>query len=178
MSAATDAPRDRDELLERMAISRDTMLVICGHIDDDALTGPHDAAGWTAKDHFYHLAAWRQIQLARLRGEPEYAAVGLPDQATYNALCDSEDFRAINAHIAGRGRALTPAEVRARYVEADDALRAEIGRRDFASLFVDAPPGASEGGPLMDTIICNTYAHDEKHEVYILQIVGKRQQNS
>lgn len=173
MSAATDTPRDRDELLARMAISRDTMLVICGYIDDDALTGPHDAAGWTAKDHVYHLAAWRQIQLARLRGEPEYAAVGLPDQATYNALCDSEDFRAINAHIAGRGRALTPEAVRAQYVAADDALRAAIGGRDFASLFAEVRAEASEGGPLLDTVICNTYAHDEKHEVYILRIAEK-----
>ena len=174
MSTQTDAPQDRDELLERMAISRDTMLVIVGYIDDEALTRPQDAAGWTARDHFYHLAAWRQIQLARLRGEPEYAAVGLPDQASYDALCDSEDFRAINAHIAARGRALTPAAVRAQYVEADDALRAEIGGRDFASLFAEARAGASEGGPLVDTVICNTYAHDAEHRVYIRRIVGEQ----
>jgi len=173
MSAQPDAPRDCDDLLERMAISRDTMLVIVGFIDDEALIGPQDAAGWTAKDHFYHLAVWRQIQLARLRGEPEYAVVGLPDQASYDALCDSDDFRAINAHIAEHGRALAPATVYAQYVEVDDALRAEIGRRDFASLFADAPTGASEGGPLMNTIICNTYAHDEMHRVYILRIVGE-----
>jgi len=174
MSAQTDAPRDRNNLLERMAISRDTMLITFGHIGDEALIGPHDAAGWTAKDHFYHLAVWRQIQLARLRGEPEYAVVGLPDQASYDTLCGSEDFRAINAHIAERGRALTPAAVYAQYVEIDDALRAEIERRDFASLFTDAPPGASEGGPLMNTSICNTYAHDETHRAYILRIVGER----
>ena len=174
MSTPTDAPHDRDELLERMAISRDTMLVIVGQIGDEALTGPQDAAGWTAKDHFYHLAAWRQIQLARLRGEPEYAAVGLPDRSTYDALCDSEDFRAINAHIAERGRALAPAAVHAQYVEADDALRAAIGRRDFASLFAESRTDAREGGPLVDTTIGNTYAHDEEHRAYILRIVGER----
>jgi len=173
MSAQPDAPRDRDELLERMAIWRDTMLILFGHIGDEALINPRDAAGWTAKDHFYHLAVWRQIQFARLRGESEYAVVGLPDQASYDALCGSEDFRAINAHIAERGRALTPAAVYAQYVAMDDALRAEIGPRDFASLFADAPPGASEGGSLMDTIICNTYAHDEMHRAYILRIVGE-----
>jgi hypothetical protein len=173
MSMHTAKPRDRDELLEHMAISRDAMLILFDRLGDEALTGPHDAAGWAAKDHFYHLAVWRQIQLARLRGEPEYAVVGLPDQASYDALCDSDDFRAINDYIAERGRALPPAEVRDQYVEVDDALRAEIGRHDFASLFADAPPGASEGGPLMDTIICNTYAHDDAHRAYILRIVGE-----
>lgn len=174
MSAQPNAPRDRDELLERMAIARDTTLILFDRLGDEALIGPQDAAGWTAKDHFYHLAVWRQIQHARLHGEPEYAVVGLPDQASYDALCDSDDFRAINAHIAERGRALTPAVVRAQYVDVDNALRAEIDWRDFASLFADAPPGASEAGPLMDTIICNTYAHDDVHRAYILRIVGER----
>jgi hypothetical protein len=174
MNAHPDARRDRDELLERMAISRDTMVILFDRLDDAALIGPHDGAGWSAKDHFYHLAAWREIQLARLRGEPEYAAVGLPDQASYDALCNSEDFRAINAHIAARGWALTPAAVRARYVEVDDALRAEIERRDFASLFAETRSDASEGGPLVDTIIGNTYAHDDDHRAYILRIVGEQ----
>ncbi len=174
MNAQPDAPRDRDELLERMAIARDAMLTLLGQIGDEALTGPQDAAGWTAKDHFYHLAAWRQLQLARLHGEPEYAVVGLPDQASYDALCDSEDFRAINAHIAARGRAPIPAAVRAQYVEVDDALRAAIGRRDFASLFAESRAEASAGGPLVDSTIGNTYAHDEEHRAYILRIVGER----
>ena len=174
MSTQPDAPRDRDELLERMAISRDTMLILFSHIGDEALTGPQDAAGWTAKDHFYHLAVWRQIQLARLRGEPEYAVVGLPDAEAYRALCDSDDFRAINDHIAERGRALAPAAVYAQYVEADDALRAEIGRRDFASLFATSRTDASEGGPLVDSTIGNTYEHDPDHRTYILRIVGER----
>lgn len=173
MGQHNGTPRDRDELLRRMERSHLELTAYFDSLGDDALTGPRDAAGWTAKDHCYHLAVWRQIQLARLHGEPEYAVVGLPDQASYDALCDSEDFRAINAHIAERGRALTPAMVRAQYVDVDDALRAVIERRDFASLFADASSGASEGGPLMDTIICNTYAHDADHRAYIMTIVGR-----
>jgi len=174
MSAHADKPRDRDELLERMALAREAMLALFDRLGDAALTGPQDAAGWTARDHFFHLGAWRRIQLARLRGEPEYTAVGLPDQASYDALCDSEDFRAINEHIAGRGRALTPGAVRAQYVGADDALRAEIGGRDFASLFAETHSDASEGGPLVDTGIGNTYEHDPDHRAYILRIVGEQ----
>ncbi len=174
MSTHADKPRDRDEILARMATSREAMLALFDQLGDAALTGPQDAAGWNAKDHFYHLAAWRQIQLARLRGEPEYAAVGLPDQANYDTLCDSEDFQAINEYIAGRGRALPPAEVRAEYVEADDALRGEIERRDFASLFAETRSDASEGGPLVDSVIGNTYEHDPDHQAYILRIVGEQ----
>ncbi len=171
MSTHADKPRDRDELLERMAISRDTMLALFNRLGDAALTGPQDAAGWTARDHFFHLGAWRRIRLARLRGEPEYTAVGLPNAASYRELCDSEDFRAINDYIAKQGRLRPPQNVRTLFVSVDDALRAEIGRRDFASLFAETRSDASAGGPLVDSVIGNTYEHDPDHRAYILLII-------
>lgn len=174
MRQNNDAPRDRDELLRRMEESRLRMVMLFDNLGEEALTGPRDAAGWTAKDHFYHLAVWRQIQLARMRGEPEHAVVGLPDEASFRAACATEDFWAINAHIAGRGRALAPMAVRALLAEADDAIRAEILGRDFASLFAETRSASSEGGPLVDTVIGNTYAHDAEHRQYIMALVGQR----
>ncbi len=173
MSTQTDAPQDRDELLARIVATREATLAFLDRLDDATLGDPRDAAGWNAQDHFYHLAVWRQILLARLRGEPEYRVVGLPDQASYRALCDSEDLRAINDHIATRGRALGRDEVRALLIEVDDLLQADVSGRDFADLRATTRTASGTSTSLLDAIAGDTYAHDPEHHTYIRRIIGE-----
>ena len=65
-----------------------------------------DPAGWSAKDHLSHLAAWDQALLSKLDGRPRHVVLGIDE-----ALDRSEDYDAMNAAIfaATRERSLTEA---------------------------------------------------------------------
>jgi hypothetical protein len=168
-----DPPRDRDELLAQIVATRKATLALLDRLDDERLNGPRDAAGWNAQDHFYHLIGWRQILLARLRDEPEHRAVGLPDQESYRALCDSEDLRAINQHIVGRGRALGRDEVRAQFIAIDEQVVSAVQDRDFDALTATMENASGDSTSLLDTIAGNTYDHDPYHYVYIRRVIGE-----
>lgn len=173
MHTAVDAPRDRDELAAQLVATRKATLALLDRLDDERLVGPRDTAGWNAQDHFYHLIGWRQILLARLRDEPEYRAVGLPDQERYRALCDSEDLHDINEHIVGRGRALDRDELRAQFIAIDEQILSAVRGRDFEQLRATTTNASGESISLLDAIAGNTYDHDPDHYVYIRRIIGE-----
>src|SRR6185295_15443685 len=67
------------------------------------LTAVRDPAGWSAKDHLSHLAAWDEALLAKLDGRARHVVLGIDE-----TLAASEDFDAMNAAIfqATRDRSL------------------------------------------------------------------------
>src|SRR6185369_5983399 len=63
----------------------------------EQLTQPTDDAGWTAKDHIIHLAAWENGIVAVLEGQSRCEAMGV-DEATWRG----GDVDKINAAIQQR----------------------------------------------------------------------------
>ena len=52
------------------------------HLNDERLTNPQDAKGWTVKDHIIHLTAWERSVVFFLQGQPRHLGLGV-DEATY-----------------------------------------------------------------------------------------------
>jgi hypothetical protein len=124
------------------------------------LTTIRDPAGWSAKDHLSHLAAWDEALLAKLDGRPRHVVLGIDE-----ALDRSEDYDAMNAAIfaATRERSLA---------EALDAVRATQAatRTHLSALASDRSlPGGD--GFLEDA---PGYAdHYDQHHGWIRELVGR-----
>jgi hypothetical protein len=155
-------PKDKVELVSRIHESRAALEAVVDAGGAARLGAARDAGGWSVADHLYHIATWQQIQLARLQGRPVYAVVGLPDQAAFDTA-SSGDFSAINAIIVERGRALSPAEVRAYFEQSLSDIMTELVRWEYADLLRPTPGGH----PILASVAGNTYEHDDEHRNYI-----------
>lgn len=124
------------------------------------ITAIRDPAGWSAKDHLSHLAAWDQALLAKLDGRPRHVVLGIDE-----ALDRSEDYDAMNAAIftATRDRSLA---------EALDAVRATQAatRRHLSGLVSGRGDTPGAEGFLADA---PGYAdHYDQHHGWIRALVG------
>lgn len=45
-------------------------------LSEDEMTGVHDQAGWTVKDHLTHLTAWEESVISFLQGRPRHEGLG------------------------------------------------------------------------------------------------------
>lgn len=172
MSAGT--PADKAALEARIDASRAALDGIFDAHDEARLTGATDAAGWSARDHLHHIAAWEEFQIARQGGGNPYGIFGLPDKATYDELVAREpDFRAINEHIRQHGKGLSLAEVR------DYARRARTQAKGMLATFKDedllrqSNPADPASPTFMAIVGGNSYEHDDEHRGYIEAIVGR-----
>ena len=125
------------------------------------LTTVRDPAGWSAKDHLSHLAAWDQALLAKLDGRPRHVVLGIDE-----TLDRSEDYDAMNAAIfaATRERSLT---------EALDAVRATQAatRAHLSTLASGRPETGDTDGFLADA---PGYAdHYDQHHGWIRDLPGR-----
>ena len=118
------------------------------------LTEARDSAGWSAKDHLMHVAAWGHAFLASLDGRPRHEALGI-DKATDG----EEDTDAINAAIFTRHRHRSPGDVL-------DALRAshEAMRARVATLWDSATLAQVPG---------NTFEHYAEHLGWIRELLSR-----
>jgi hypothetical protein len=129
-------------------------------LGEHELTDIRDPAGWAAKDHLSHLAAWDQALLARLDGRPRHAVLGIDE-----ALDRSEDYDAMNAVIFGATRGRSVAEAR-------DAVRAAQAatRRHLSALASGQTPAGA------DAFLTDApgYAdHYDQHHTWIRELVGR-----
>lgn len=130
-------------------------------LGEQELTTIRDPAGWSAKDHLSHLAAWDEALLAKLDGRPRHVVLGIDE-----ALDRSEDYDAMNAAIfaATRGRSLK---------EAVDAVRAtQAATRTHLSAL--ARGGAATGDTEGFLADAPGYAdHYDQHHGWIRELVGR-----
>jgi hypothetical protein len=131
-------------------------------LSERELTEIRDPAGWAAKDHLMHVAAWEQALLARLDGRPRHQALGI-DAATDG----SGDDDTINAAIFAATRHRPLAEVL-------DAIRGThlTTRACLAALAAGTAHAPTAGGFLADA---PGYAdHYDQHHGWIRALVGRR----
>jgi len=168
MSKEAGSPQSKPELERRLDASWDRLQRRIGELDAGQLDGPADSAGWTAKDHLAHLAAWERSMVYLLQGKPRHEGLGV-EEAVY--LDGDED--AINAVIQAATRDLPLADVLAVLRSTHEHLRslvAEMSDEDLRqpySHFLPDEPGRDDGRPIIERISANGDAHFAEHLGYI-----------
>jgi len=119
------------------------------------LTEIRDPAGWSAKDHLMHVAAWEQTLLAKGDGRPRHQVLGI-DAAT-DASGDEE---AINAAIFAATRHRPLQEVLDALRSTHAATRARLTAAAPDPQLLADVPGYTE--------------HYEQHRGWIRELVGGR----
>jgi len=169
-----EAPQTKAELEHRLDASWPLFQQRIGEFDERQLAGPLDPAGWTAKDHLMHLAAWERSMVYLLQGKPRHEGLGV-DEAVY---LDGDDD-AINAVIQAATKDVPLAEVLALFRSTHEQLRALVGSMSDEELhqpyshFLPDEPGEDSGGPILGRISGNGDAHFAEHLGYIAAIVSQ-----
>lgn len=167
-TADRSLPRDKMELEQRIDAARAALEAGFDAHDETRLTEVCDDAGWSARDHLHHIAAWEEFEIERERGDGAYAVFGLPDKASYDALvARAPDFRAINEHIRQHGKELSLTDVR------DYAQRSRATAKALLATFTDeglrrlSNPADPTSNTFMAIVAGNSYEHDDEHRSYI-----------
>jgi Mycothiol maleylpyruvate isomerase N-terminal domain len=148
-------PHATTELLSRLDQTWSDLTRTVATLDERDLAEPRDPAGWAAKDHLMHVAAWGEAFLASLDGRPRHEALGIDERTDREG-----DDDAINAAIFTRHRDRKSGEV-------VDALRA-------THTAVRARAAALEDPDVLAKIPGNTFEHYAEHLGYIRALVGHR----
>jgi hypothetical protein len=123
------------------------------------------SAGWSAKDHLAHVAAWERRLLGEVEGDQVAARFGLDEAAIANAETD-----VINAMIHARYRDDSPATVRAEFRAAGEALQALMAGMSDADLMRPVRPDDPMVDTLVDLIAWDTYRHYPDHVATIASL--------
>lgn len=165
------------ELLTRIDAGWAAYHGLLAGLDDAALAGPADAAGWTAQDHMTHVAAWEAGIHADLERRPRWAAMGVEPADLAEAIA-ARDFDAINAAIREGQRGMDAAAARAYAERTHAAMRtavAALADEDLLRPYADFKTDAADPAvPLLPFVVGNTFGHYAEHAGYIEAILGER----
>lgn len=161
----------KDELLKRSEEQYNTYEQYLGQYSEKELTELTDAAGWSAKDHLYHLALAEGSLLALLEHKPIHNYMGV-DWETYKQGDD-----AVNAAVQQRTRHLPLAEVldtlRRNHQQVMERIRA-TPEAELQRPFKEYQPHDEQRvGSVLLSLVYNTFHHYEEHLPWILDILNK-----
>ena len=168
------APRDTEELLDRIADGWAILRQRIASLSSAQLTTPGPDGGWSVKDHLAHLATWEGMLIALLEGKPIHTAFGI-SRAEYDAL---ESTDALNAVIAEQNKGLSLDEVMGRSDETHAQLVAKIGAladEDLSkpiTFFQPDDPDGPDERPVLVKIIGDTYGNYAEHLPWIEAILA------
>jgi hypothetical protein len=162
----------RDELFDEIDRRWSELNAALDALPPDRLTGPRDAAGWTATDHINHLAAWANSIVALLQGRPRHEVLGI-DESLYL----SRDFDVENAAIQQNMAALTAGEARANLRAVHQALVDEVARLTDADLarpyrhYLPNEPRDDDGPTAEAMVRGDTIDHYGEHLAWIEELI-------
>jgi hypothetical protein len=163
----------REALLAEMDAGLARLLVTLDGLDDVAMAGLADEAGWTVKDHVAHLAVWAGSLLAVLDRAPRWERMGVSEDVWRTI---DEGYDAINDVIWHGHRHLTGAEARALLEREHRALEERVRTMTDAALatpYRELQPWADdETAPVSACILGNTADHYDEHRAYIQAILA------
>jgi uncharacterized damage-inducible protein DinB len=169
-------PRDKAELIARIAQARVALADAIAPLSDEQLVtaGPYE--GWSVKDHLAHLAAWERGIAALLRRAPRYEAMGV-DRDTYLNARSADDVNAV-IHAATKDRPLADvlASLKSAQEELLDALAplSDDDLRKTYSYYQPDEPGEDSGAPIVKWVAGNTYEHYAEHQEWLGASVSQR----
>lgn len=159
----------KTELLSNMQRGWNELDAYVQSLSEAQLTGPTDAASWTAKDHLMHLAVWADGITAMLNGEVRRERMGL-DAETWA----SRDFDRMNAVIQQAHQDKPLAEVLTALHDAHHALYIKaqsLSDDDLRRPYNYFDPTSPQDRPIIGWIIGDSYGHYEEHIPWIEAIV-------
>lgn len=173
MTEAAD-PKTKAEILARMDASWDRLMQYVNACSPESLTGPTDPAGWTAKDHLAHLAAWERSMVYLLQGLPRHEGLGV-EEAVYL----EGGFDEINAVIQQASSDLPLEDVLALLASVHAQLRGIVEalpeselQQPYSHFLPDEPGRDDDQSPIILRISGNSDHHFDEHLPYIERIVA------
>ena len=166
-------PQDKAELERRIDSSWASLEGTIGGLSEQQLTEPRDPAGWSAKDHLAHLAAWERSMVYLLQNQPRHEGLGVTESVYLE--CGEDD---INAAIQQASSDLALSEVLALLRTTHEQLRGLVSAMSDEDLhqtyshFLPDEPGRDDGDPILWRISGNTDTHFDSHRRYIETIVA------
>jgi len=140
-------------------------------LTDEQLTRPTDAAGWTAKDHIIHLAAWEDTLNALLEHTPQWERLGID-----KTLWDTRDVDKMNAIIQKRYQNMPLEDVLLRQQQVHNWLMSKVPLLPDEELLRpvrDYQPNSDDTRPILRNLVTDTYEAYEEHTPWIAAIVAK-----
>ena len=167
-----ELPKTVGEVISRIDEGWSRLGEFVHSLSEEQLTGPRDGAGWSAKDHLLHIAAWERWLLPFFRREPLHVAMGV-DEATYQ---DPVEDR-LNGILQQREKDLPLSEAR-KVLQATHgevvALLQSLSDEDLQRPYAEYQPGSAggEGQPAVRSVVGNTYEHYDDHLRWMRELVG------
>ena len=168
-----DQVSDKSELLQLIDREWDALQSTIDGLNEDQLTGPTDAGGWTAKDHIAHLAAWENSMVFLLQGKARHDGLGISEPVYLAGEVD-----AINDAIFQNVREIPLDEVKNRLADVHQqmlALLATLSDDDLQLTYSDYlpdEPGREDGSPILNRAFGNTAHHFDLHRPDIERIAN------
>ena len=160
----------RETLMQQIELSWNELQTALASYTEEQLTGPTDAAGWTAKDHVIHIAMWENAALALLEGKSKREAMDVPQE-----IWDQDDDP-INAVIQQRYRAMPLSEVMETLNRNHERIMQKLNTMTEADLRLPHShyqPGSTQERPIIDWVRWDTVQHYRDHMPWIAAIVGQ-----
>ena len=168
-----DQVSDKSELLQLIDREWDALQSTIDGLNEDQLTRPTDAGGWTAKDHIAHLAAWENSMVFLLKGKARHDGLGISESVYLTGEVD-----AINDAIFQNVRGIPLADVQHRLADVHEqmlALLAKLSDGDLQLTYSDYlpdEPGREDGSPILNRVFGNTAHHFDLHRPDIERIAN------
>ncbi|HRN50408.1 MAG TPA: DinB family protein [Anaerolineales bacterium] len=153
----------KQELLQDMQAGWERLQAFIASYSDEQLTGPKDAAGWTAKDHLMHLAVWADSMVAVLNGTPRRDAMQIERQ---DWVTLAETYDVVNSILQQRHKDLSLADVRKELDAKHHALVARteaMSDEDLHMPYNHYQPGSKSETPIYEYIHGNSSHHYDEH---------------
>lgn len=159
----------REMMIHDLNASWNDLQTYIGSLTEQQLTGPTDAAGWTAKDHLIHIAAWEKAALAMLNGQSKRETLDIPEEVW------DQDDDPVNAVLQARYRDMPLPEVLQTLRHHHDLMLEKLDTmtdEDLQRPYSHYQPSSTNDRPIIDFVNWDTTGHYRDHLPWITAIVN------
>ena len=171
MTANNQEPVTRENMLRRISAAWQDIQAYLSSLSPDQMNGPHDAAGWTVRDHVIHLAKWTAGIAALLRSEPRWVAMGISRETWYSGV------EVANKAIYQACRDMPLDAVLAEFETAHTRLVRQIEEMPEEGLFLPYnhyDPESERDQPVFWWIVGNSFEHYAQHMPWMAAITAQK----
>lgn len=169
----TDAANalSRTDLLKQLNSGWNEFLTCVASLNEEQLTRPTDAEGWTAKDHIIHIAMFDLAELAVLERKSKRDSLNITQEIWLRGDDDE-----INAVIQQRYRDMPLDEVMQTLHQSHERLLKKLDtmtEADFLLPYRHYQSDSSDERALREWFPWDTFYHYRDHIPWIVAISGK-----